>query len=302
MRTKTPILVALIALIALGVIFSQLFERGVVGSSQKQLMHASRVGTFRLDDLLDEAQVAGPGPDVLGESDVVLWQWHADALSGEDRTELMPSTLGGRLSALELEEHEGFVRLSASRRSAGAVVPITPLEGHELGLLVLEVRSFGVDEISIALGEEFDSKGLRGQPARLFVPADGEWTTVACTAEELGVAPGDGIDELAIIVSNRDGEPRRLEVASMQLMSVRSRYCAAAAGRTELQRAGVMRSGLYVNTSTALRYSLRVPRNMQLRVEASAKGFRRRRIDMRQSGGGGHDLKLDVDTSLSDQN
>ncbi len=257
---RTSILV-FVALAALGAALTQVLKPGPPPGPETPLSEASGAGIFRLDDLLEEAQVVGPGPDVLGESDLVLWQWNADAQLVDNPERLMPSTLGGRRGALELEAHEAFTRISAPRRSAGAIVPVTPISGHELGLVVLEVRSPGVDEISIALGEEFDSKGLRSQPARLFVTADGEWTTVACTAEELGVAPGDGIDELAIIVPNRDGQPRALDVASIQLMSARSRYCAAAAGRAELQRQGVTRTGLYVNTSTALRYSLRVPRD-----------------------------------------
>ncbi len=40
------------------------------------------------------------------------------------------------------------------------------------------------------------------------------------------------------------------------------------------------------------RYTLRVPRGQELRIEASAEGYAFERIDMREYGGDGHDFRL----------
>jgi arylsulfatase A-like enzyme len=237
------------------------FKTEVSTAAERHLLEASSVGIYRIDDLLEQAEVVGPEKEVLAATDVVLWQWDGRQPHAEDDDRFTPSHLGVGLTPLELEEAGSFVRLSAPRRRAGAFVPVAPIEGYQLGLVLLEVRSTDTDEFALSLGEEFGARGLRMQPARLFVETDGEWHTVVCTAEELGVAPGDGIDELAIIVSNWNGKPHTLDVASIRLMSARSRYCGAAAGPATLERAGVLRSGMFVNTSTVLRYPFRVPRD-----------------------------------------
>ena len=230
-----------------------------------RVLPPSPSGMLRLDDLLARATVRG---EVGAEGPGAALALHAIEAGGEEGG-FAPSDLGMGLDLQPLERHPDFARLHLPPTGWAAYrAPLPLLPGHDLGLVVLKVRATSVEEIAVMVQAESHDRGLRGPQARLRLAPGGEWQTLACRAEALGIAPGDELGSCALAVQGpgEGAEPATLDIAFVHFLDARARYAAAPAGPMTLDRDGILRRGMYLHTGVAVDYPLHVPPAGRLRA------------------------------------
>ena len=226
---------------------------------------ATRTLYYRLDDLLEHAEIDGLEPPIFSPAEVTL----LEAAGAELYTAIVPLRGQGRAPS-RLSSVESGVRLSGGTGSAWSL-DCGGLPPHELGAVVMEVRSEGVRDLQLSFltgGEDDAPTGIAAQfqqnigqgpqAVQLRLEDGSDWQTVMVHSFEFALRPEASLEQFVVSFGLSAGGSK-LELRAVRLLDERSAYAHAAVDRTMWRRDGRAARGLFLNTPIELTWTLDVP-------------------------------------------